>query len=136
MILIKIILKWNNVIDNIPKIDVIKITFHFLYKKWKKKFFFNNTFLLLDLFACPLCKETSNSVTNLRMHIACCQSDPTEVGLKRFIVSYSPVTSLKESSEDISNDESELRTTKQIHKAYEPKFWIDIKTEEVDQVPR
>ena len=70
------------------------------------------------------------------MHITCCQSDPTEVGLKRFIVSYSPVTSLKESSEDISNDESELRTTKQIHKAYEPKFWIHVKTEEVEQVPR
>ena len=69
------------------------------------------------------------------MHIACCQSDPTEVGLKRFIVSYSPVTSLKKSNEDFSNDESEFRTTKQIHKVYEPKFWIHVKTEKVDQVP-
>ena len=65
----------------------------------------------LDLFACPLCKEKVNAVTNLRIHIACCKSDPIEVRVKRSIASPSPVTSSEESSKDFSNDESELRIT-------------------------
>ena len=89
----------------------------------------------LDLFACPLCKEKVNAVTNLRIHIACCKSDPIEVRVKRSIASPSPVTSSEESSKEFSNDHSELRTTQQIHKAYGPRFWGHVKIEKVDRVP-
>ena len=54
------------------------------------------------------------------MHIACCKSGPNRFEVKRFIASPSSVTFLEESSKGFSNDESEHRTTQQIHKAYDP----------------
>ena len=65
-------------------------------------------------------------------NIVCCKSDPIELGVKKFTASSSPYTSLKESREDFSNDESEIRTTQLIHKAYEPKFWSHVRIEKVD----
>ena len=82
--------------------------------------------------AYPVCKETVNNVTNLMMNIACCKSDPTEIGVKKFTALSSLDTSSKESTEDFSNDESEFRTRQLIHKAYEPKFWSHVRIEKVD----
>ena len=52
------------------------------------------------MFACPICKEKVNGVTNLRIHITCCKSNPIEVQVKRSIGSPSSVTSLEESGKD------------------------------------
>ena len=71
---------------------------------------------------------------NLRMHIASCKSYPTEIEVKRFIATPSSVTSSEESSKDFPNNESELRTTQQTNKAYEPKCWSHVRTEKVDPV--
>ena len=65
---------------------------------------------MLNFFVCPR-KEKLNSVTNLRIPIASCKSNQTEVGEKRSMASPSPVTASKKSSKDYSNDESEMRTT-------------------------
>ena len=68
------------------------------------------------------------------MHIVCCISEPPGIEVKQFIASLSSVTSTEESSKGSSNDESELRTTQQIHKTYEPNIWSHVRTEKVDQV--
>ena len=65
---------------------------------------------MLNFFACP-CKEKLSNVTILRIPIASCKSNTTEVGVKRSMASPSPVTALKKLSKDYSNDESEMRTT-------------------------
>ena len=86
------------------------------------------------MLTCPLCQETVKGVMNLRMHIASCKSYPTEIEVKRFIATPSSVTSSEESSKDFPNNESELRTTQQTNKAYEPKCWSHVRTEKVDPV--
>ena len=68
------------------------------------------------------------------MHIASCKSDPTEIEVKRLIVSPSSVTSSEESIKAFSNNESELRATHQTHKGYQIKFWSHVRTEKAHQV--
>ena len=86
------------------------------------------------MFFCPLFKEKLHGVTNLRIHIASCKSNPIEVGVKSSIASPSQVTASEKSSEYFSNDD-ELRTTQQIQKVSGPTFWDNVKIQKVDMVP-
>ena len=63
---------------------------------------------------CPRCKQKINGVTNLRIHVVSCKSNPIEVRVKRSVALPSPVTASEKSNEYSSNNESELRTTQQV----------------------
>ena len=87
------------------------------------------------MFACPICQENVNGVTNLRIYITCCKSDPIEVRVKRSIGSPSSITSLEESSKDFQMINLNLQQPNKSAKPIWPKILSKIKIEKVDQVP-